>query len=54
MLRHTVTRPSWSNALGTIGAAGLLFAAAAGLRTFLLIRQFAPSLTRHRGRAEFG
>ena len=54
MLRQTVTRPSLSSALTTIGAAGLLLAAAAGLRTFLLIRQFAPGLTRHRGRAEFG
>jgi uncharacterized membrane protein YdjX (TVP38/TMEM64 family) len=54
MLRRTVIHPSFSNALATIGAAGLLIAAAAGLRTFLLIRQFAPSLTRHRGRAEFG
>ena len=32
----------------------LLFAIASGLRTFLLIRQFAPSVSGHRGRAEFG
>ena len=54
LLRQTVTHPSLSSALTTIGATGLVIAAAAGLRTFLLIRQFAPSLTRHRGRAEFG
>jgi phosphatidylserine/phosphatidylglycerophosphate/cardiolipin synthase-like enzyme/uncharacterized membrane protein YdjX (TVP38/TMEM64 family) len=54
MLRRTVIQPTFANALATIGTAGLLLAAAAGLRTFLLIRQFAPSLTRHRGRAEFG
>ena len=38
----------------TIGAAVLLFALASGLRAFLLIRQFAPSVSSHRDRAEFG
>jgi hypothetical protein len=38
----------------TIVAAILLTAAAAILRTLLLIRQFAPSVSRQRARAEFG
>ena len=50
----TMCRPSISNGFATIGAAVLLFLLASGLRTFLLIRQFAPALSSHRDRAEFG
>ena len=54
LLRHTLLNPSVSNGFTTIGAAVLLFALASGLRAFLLIRQFAPAMSGHRGRAEFG
>ena len=54
LLRETFMRPSLSNGFATIGAAVLLFLLASGLRTFLLIRQFAPALSSHRDRAEFG
>ena len=54
MLRHTVLRPSMSAGLATIGLGLGLIALAAGLRALLLVRQFAPSLSRHRDRAEFG
>jgi phosphatidylserine/phosphatidylglycerophosphate/cardiolipin synthase-like enzyme/uncharacterized membrane protein YdjX (TVP38/TMEM64 family) len=54
LLRHTLLHPSMSNGAITIAAAVLLIIAAAGLRTFLLIRQFAPSFSLHRDRAEFG
>jgi uncharacterized membrane protein YdjX (TVP38/TMEM64 family) len=54
LLRTALLYPSVSNALITIAAALLLIAVAAGLRTFLLIRQFAPSVSRQRQRAEFG
>ena len=54
VLGKTVLRPTVSNAVvaGVAGAA--LVALAFGVRTFLLVRQFAPSLSRHRERAEFG
>src|SRR5688572_2547395 len=54
LLRRTLLNPTTSNVLLTIGAAILLTAAAAILRTLLLIRQFAPSVSRQRARAEFG
>jgi uncharacterized membrane protein YdjX (TVP38/TMEM64 family) len=54
LVRHAVLYPSLSNGLVAIGAAVLLIALAAGLRTFLLIRQFAPSVSNQRRRAEFG
>jgi phosphatidylserine/phosphatidylglycerophosphate/cardiolipin synthase-like enzyme/uncharacterized membrane protein YdjX (TVP38/TMEM64 family) len=54
LVRHTLLEPSIANGLMTVGAALALAACAAVLRTFLLIRQFAPSVTRHRERAEFG
>jgi phospholipase D1/2 len=54
LLRHTLLNPSLSNGLTTIGAAVLLFACASGLRAFLLLRQFAPVISRHRDRSEFG
>lgn len=53
-LRETLLRPSVSNALMTAGAVLLLTVAAAALRTLLLIRQFAPSVSHQRARAEFG
>ena len=54
LLRQALLHPSVSNGAITIGTALLLIGAAAGLRTFLLIRQFAPSFSSHRNRAEFG
>jgi phosphatidylserine/phosphatidylglycerophosphate/cardiolipin synthase-like enzyme/uncharacterized membrane protein YdjX (TVP38/TMEM64 family) len=54
LLRRTILEPTTSNVLLTVGAAVLLTAAAAVLRTLLLIRQFAPSVSHHRARAEFG
>jgi len=54
LLRHTLLSPSVSNGLTTIGVAVFLFAMASLLRTFLLMRQFAPAMSRHRGHAEFG
>jgi uncharacterized membrane protein YdjX (TVP38/TMEM64 family) len=54
LLRRTILEPTTSNVLLTIGAAVLLTVAAAVLRTLLLIRQFAPSVSHHRARAEFG
>jgi phosphatidylserine/phosphatidylglycerophosphate/cardiolipin synthase-like enzyme/uncharacterized membrane protein YdjX (TVP38/TMEM64 family) len=54
LLGRTLIDPSVSNAALTIAAGVGLVALAAGLRTFLLIRQFAPGLSRHRARAEFG
>ncbi len=54
LLRQTLLNPTTSHVLTTIGAAILLTAAAAILRTLLLIRQFAPSVSSQRTRAEFG
>jgi uncharacterized membrane protein YdjX (TVP38/TMEM64 family) len=54
LLRQTVLQPSISNGLVTIGAGIIFIILAAGLRTLLLIRQFAPSMSGHRDRAEFG
>ena len=45
LLRQTLLHPSVSNGAISVGAALLLIGAAAGLRTFLLIRQFAPSFS---------
>ena len=54
VLRTTLLQPTLWNGLWTI-AAGLAVAGVAyGLRTILLIRQFAPSVSGHRDRAEFG
>jgi phospholipase D1/2 len=54
LLRHTLLNPSVTNGFTTIGAAVLLFVVVSGLRTFLLLRQFAPAVSSHRGHAEFG
>ncbi len=54
LLRQTLLNPTTSNVAVTIVTAILLTAAAAILRTLLLIRQFAPSVSSHRARAEFG
>lgn len=54
LLRRTFLNPSVSNGLMTIGVAVILFAMASGLRAFLLVRQFAPAVSRHSGQAEFG
>jgi uncharacterized membrane protein YdjX (TVP38/TMEM64 family) len=54
LLRQALLEPTLSHGLTAMGAALLLTALAAGLRTLLLIRQFAPSVSRHRARAEFG
>jgi uncharacterized membrane protein YdjX (TVP38/TMEM64 family) len=54
LLRQTLLEPSMTNGLLTVGAAILLTIGAALLRTFLLERQFAASVSRQRVRAEFG
>src|SRR6185503_12730773 len=54
LLRQTLLDPTLSHAVMTAGAAILLTALVAALRTLLLIRQFAPSVSSHRARAEFG
>ena len=54
LLRQTLLVPTTSNVVVTIVVAILVTAAAAILRTLLLIRQFAPSVSRQRARAEFG
>jgi uncharacterized membrane protein YdjX (TVP38/TMEM64 family) len=54
LVRDTVLHPSITNGVMTVGAALLVAAGAAVLRTFLLIRQFAPSVSSQRTRAEFG
>jgi uncharacterized membrane protein YdjX (TVP38/TMEM64 family) len=54
LLHRTLQDPSLSNVLTMIGVALLLLAAAAAIRTVLLIRRFAPSVKSHRTRAEFG
>jgi phospholipase D1/2 len=54
LLRQTLLFPSLSNALLTAVTAVLLIVVAALVRTFLLIRRFAPSVASHRARAEFG
>jgi phospholipase D1/2 len=54
MFRDTLLQPSLSNGLITIAMASIFIAVAAGLRTFLLIRQFAPLVSQQRQRAEFG
>ena len=54
LLGDTLLDPSTANAATTIGAGLLVLACAIALRAVLLIRQFAPSLSRHRQDAEFG
>ena len=54
LLRRALLQPSLPNGLATIGAALLLIGVAGVLRAFLLTRQFAPSVSSHRSRAEFG
>ena len=54
LLRRTILEPTTAHVLITIGAVVLLAAGAAVLRTLLLIRQFAPSVSNQRARAEFG
>jgi phospholipase D1/2 len=54
LLRQTLLEPSIANGLLTVGGAILLTAGAVLLRTFLLVRQFAPSVSNQRVRAEFG
>jgi uncharacterized membrane protein YdjX (TVP38/TMEM64 family) len=54
VFRDALLEPSMSNALATIAVAVLLVVLAAAIRTLLLIRQFGPSVARHRDRAEFG
>ena len=54
LLRLTLLEPTTVHVLLTIAVALLVTAGSAVLRTLLLIRQFAPSLTNQRARAEFG
>jgi phospholipase D1/2 len=54
LLRRTLLDPTIANASITIGTAAALLLLAAALRTVLLLRQFAPSVSGHRDQAEFG
>jgi phosphatidylserine/phosphatidylglycerophosphate/cardiolipin synthase-like enzyme/uncharacterized membrane protein YdjX (TVP38/TMEM64 family) len=54
LLRQALIRPSVSSWLTAMAAALFLIALASALRSFLLLRQFAPSASRHRERAQFG
>jgi uncharacterized membrane protein YdjX (TVP38/TMEM64 family) len=54
LVRHALLNPSVLNGVMTIVATLILIAGAAALRTLLLARQFAPSVSHHRARAEFG
>jgi uncharacterized membrane protein YdjX (TVP38/TMEM64 family) len=54
LLRATLLDPTLSNGFATIGAATLLLALTIGLRTLLVVRQFAPAVSSHRRRVEFG
>ena len=54
LIHRMLLAPSLSNALIVIGAMVTIVAAAVALRTILLMRRLAPSVTRHRTGAEFG
>jgi phosphatidylserine/phosphatidylglycerophosphate/cardiolipin synthase-like enzyme/uncharacterized membrane protein YdjX (TVP38/TMEM64 family) len=54
LVRAAILRPSWAR-WSAVGAVVLvLIAVAAALRTALLLRQFTPTVSRQRQRAEFG
>jgi uncharacterized membrane protein YdjX (TVP38/TMEM64 family) len=54
LLGNTVIAPTVANAVTTVLAALGVFGCALALRAFLLVRHFAPAMSRHRARAEFG
>jgi uncharacterized membrane protein YdjX (TVP38/TMEM64 family) len=54
VLRHALLDPSVATAVAGLAAALLLSLAALGLRALLLIRHFAPSVSSHRQRSEYG
>ena len=54
LLRRTLLEPSLWNGLVTIGAVLVVLVLALGVRTVLVIRQFAPANAGQRQRAEFG
>jgi uncharacterized membrane protein YdjX (TVP38/TMEM64 family) len=54
LLGNTVIAPTVANAVATVLAALGVFGCALALRAFLLVRHFAPAMSRHRARAEFG
>lgn len=54
LIRLTVLDPSLVNAAITIAATVLFSAVAAAVRTVVLTRQFAPSVSKQRARAQFG
>jgi len=54
LVRNVLRDPSISNEMISIGAAVLVIVVATTLRVTLLLRQLAPSITRHRKLAEFG
>jgi uncharacterized membrane protein YdjX (TVP38/TMEM64 family) len=54
LTRQAILRPSWTGWLTVAGATIVVAGLAAALRTVLLLRQFAPSVSQHRQRAEFG
>jgi uncharacterized membrane protein YdjX (TVP38/TMEM64 family) len=52
--RHALLYPSLSTGAAAIAAGLAVAGLALGVRTLLLIRQFAPSISGHRERTEFG
>jgi len=52
--RHALLYPSLSSGAAAVAAGLAVAGLALGVRTLLLIRQFAPSVSGHRARAEFG
>jgi len=54
LVRDVLLHPTVSNQLMTIGAAVLVVFVATILRAALQLRQFAPSIARHRKLTEFG
>jgi hypothetical protein len=54
LVRDALLHPSLSNQVISTGAAVLVILIATILRATLMIRQFAPSITRHRKLTEFG
>ncbi|HEY7187414.1 MAG TPA: phospholipase D-like domain-containing protein [Vicinamibacterales bacterium] len=54
LVRDALLHPALSNRLMSIGAAVLVVLVATVLRAALQLRQFAPSITRHRKLTEFG
>ena len=54
LVREAVLQPSWASWSAVGGVALVLVGLAYALRTVLLLRQFSPTVSRQRERAEFG